>query len=65
MAGLLDPLTPDQQTLVDLVAEAFTLDDEWPVFDYLEGWFDREDKNAAETLASFPRVGRSLSANVV
>jgi len=36
MAGLLDPLAQDQQKLVDLVAEAFALDNEWPVFDYLE-----------------------------
>jgi len=58
VAGLLDPLTPDQQKLVDLVAEAFALDQGWPVFDYLEGSFDQEDKNAAETLATFPRFGR-------
>ena len=57
MAGLLDPLTENQQRLVDLAAEAFSLDGEWPVFDYLEGAFDQEDKGAGETLATFPRVG--------
>lgn len=58
MSSLLDALTPDQQKLSDLIAEAFALDGEWPVFDYLQGTFDREDKDATETLASFPRVGR-------
>ena len=57
MAGLLDPLTENQQRLVDLAAEAFSLDGEWPVFDYLEGAFDQASEDAAETLASFPRVG--------
>lgn len=58
MAALLDTLTPDQQRLVDLTAEAFALDNEWPIFDYLEGAFDQEQKDAVATLASFPRVGR-------
>jgi hypothetical protein len=30
MAGLLDPLTSQQQKLVDLVADAFLADDDWP-----------------------------------
>ena len=58
MPGLLDPLTPDQQRLVDLVAEAFAIDGEWPIFDYLEAKFDQEHKDAWETLYSLPRVGR-------
>ena len=57
MAGLLDPLTENQQRLVDLTAEAFSLDSEWPVFDYLEGAFDQANGDAGDTLASFPRVG--------
>lgn len=57
MAGLLDPLTSDQQRIIDLVAEALALDNEWPLFDYLEGTFDRESADAGETLASFPRIG--------
>ena len=60
MAGLLDPLTPDQQELVDLVAETLLNDDgmEWPLFDYVEGIFDERDKDAGTILASFPRAGR-------
>jgi hypothetical protein len=36
VAGLLDQLEPDHQWLVDLVAEAYDADGEWPVFDFLE-----------------------------
>lgn len=58
MVGILAPLSPQQQKLVDLVAEAFLVDDDWPVFDYVEGSFDQtKEYDAAETLASFPRVG--------
>jgi hypothetical protein len=57
-ARLLDPLTPDQQKLVDLVADAFLVDEgKWPFFDYLEGKFDEEHKDAWEVLYSLPRVG--------
>ena len=56
MAGLLDPLTNDQQRLIDLVGEAFSLDGAWPFFDYLEGAFDQDHKDAGDTLAQFPRA---------
>jgi hypothetical protein len=56
--GLLDPLTPQQQELIDVVASAFFQDTEWPVFDYLMGSFDERAENAAEILASFPCFGR-------
>jgi hypothetical protein len=58
VASLLEPLTPNQQSLVDAVAEAISLDGEWPIFDYLEGTFDNEGADAGATLASFSRVGR-------
>ena len=59
MAGLLDPLTPEQQWLVDLVAEAYLIDDgKWPIFDYLEAKFDAEHKDAWATLYSLPRFGQ-------
>jgi hypothetical protein len=47
LAARLDTLTPDQRSLVDLTAEALMLDNEWPIFDYLEGAYDKEQKNAA------------------
>jgi hypothetical protein len=58
--NLLDPLTPDQQALVDLVAEAYALDDDgrWPIFDYVEAKFDAQHKDAWEVLYSLPRIGR-------
>jgi hypothetical protein len=59
MQGLLDPLTPEQQWLVDSVAEAYVIDDgKWPIFDYLEAKFDAEHKDAWATLYSLPRFGQ-------
>lgn len=56
---LLRPLTPNQQLLVDLVAEAFLQADyEWPFYDFIEGTFDHRGADAWETLQSFPSVGR-------
>jgi hypothetical protein len=58
MPRLLDLLNVDQQQLVDLVADAFLADEgKWPFFDYLEGRFDQQRKDAWEILYSFPRVG--------
>jgi hypothetical protein len=58
VAGLLDPLEPEQQWLVDLVAEGYDADGQWPIFDYLEGKFDGQHKDAWETLYSLPRAGQ-------
>lgn len=59
MHELLKPLSPDQQRLVDLVAEAFLLSEhEWPFFDYVEGILDGEGKDAWEILQTFPEMGR-------
>jgi hypothetical protein len=55
MSRFLDTLGPDQQRLVDLVAESFDIDEEWPIFDYVESTFDRAGDDAAKALASFPR----------
>jgi hypothetical protein len=58
MSRLLEPLSDDQQELVDLLADAFNNEDEWPVFDYLEGHFDKKGIDASGILRSFPRAGR-------
>jgi hypothetical protein len=58
MPSVVDPLTPDQQWLVDLVADAFLLDGAWPFFDYLEGRFDHVHKDAWAALYGLPRIGR-------
>lgn len=56
--GLLDPLTTEQQALVEVVGHAF-LDDpgKWPYFEYVERALDKADLDAAGILATFPRVG--------
>jgi hypothetical protein len=59
MSRLLDPLTPDQQWLVDLVAEAYINDGgQWPIFDYLEATFDAKHKVAWEALYTLPWMGQ-------
>jgi hypothetical protein len=58
ISTLLTPLTTAQQRLVDVVAEAFVLDSEWPVFDYVEGMLEIDGLDAADTLHTFPRIGR-------
>ena len=56
---LLTGLSPDQQRLVDLVADAFVAEDyEWPMFQYLEWVLDEEKRDAWEILRSFAYVGR-------
>jgi hypothetical protein len=58
-SSLLDPLTPDEQRLVDLVADAFLRSEyEWPFFDYVEGVLDDQGLDAWELLRSFPEIGR-------
>ncbi len=57
MTGLSDPLSPDQQRVVDLVGAAFLgLGNEWPVFDYVEGVLDSESKDAWSILQTFPEI---------
>lgn len=59
MAELLDPLTPDQQRLVDLVAEAYEAEGgQWPIFDYLEATFDARHEDAWDILYGLPRRGQ-------
>jgi hypothetical protein len=51
-----DPLTRDQRRALDLIATGFATAGDWPIFDYLEAEFDREDVDAWTVLESFPRV---------
>jgi hypothetical protein len=58
-SDLLAPLSVDQQSLVDLVAEAFLREDyQWPFFDYVEGMLDLNGRDAWKILESFPELGR-------
>jgi hypothetical protein len=65
MPSVLDPLAPEQQYLLDIVAEAFIAEKyEWPLFDYVEGTLDNKGLDANETIESFPRIGRFKYAAV-
>lgn len=56
---LLAPLAPEQQRLIDLLADSFIEDDfEWPFFQYVEWMLDHEGLEAWSVLQSFPQVGR-------
>ena len=56
---LLDPLSDQQQRLVDVVAEAFLAEEyQWPFFDYVQGTLDDEALDAIEILQSFPTFSR-------
>jgi hypothetical protein len=58
MTRLLEPLTADQQKLIELIAETYrTYDGQAPVWEYLELEFDRLQGDARATLDSLPRVG--------
>jgi hypothetical protein len=58
MTRLLEPLTADQQKLIELIAETYhTYDGQAPVWEYLELEFDRLQRDARATLDSLPRVG--------
>lgn len=53
---LLTPLTERQSRMIGLIATTFVEEaGQWPVFDYLEAEFDRDDIDAAAVLASLPR----------
>jgi hypothetical protein len=59
VSDLLKPLDGDQQSLVDLVAEAFLSEHyQWPFFDYVEGMLDLQGRDAWKILESFPEIGR-------
>ena len=56
---LLAPLAPEQQLVVDSVAEAFLIEDcQWPFYDYVEGVLEEAGLDAIEVLHSFPTIGR-------
>lgn len=59
---LLDPLTDDQQLVVNLVADAFyQCGQQWPKFQYVEAVLDRERLDARSVLATFPVAGTSIN----
>lgn len=59
MSELLAPLDGNQQRLVDLIADAFvSCNYEWPVYDYIEGVFDHEGRDAWDVMQTFPEIGR-------
>jgi len=60
---LLAPLTPDQQWLLDLVAEVLVSYGNWPVYEYVAGQIDDRGLDTDELLASFPRLPSGRYAN--
>ena len=59
-AVLLEPLTSEQQIVVDLVCQAFFSENSnWPKFQYVEWELDRQGLDLRDVLATFPVVGAS------
>ncbi len=58
MTSLLDPLTEDQQELVEIVAQVFLKHGRWPIFDYVEKTLDRDRIDANHAIATFPSSER-------
>jgi hypothetical protein len=55
---LRQPLSPEQHTAIEVIAQPYLTRDLWPVFQYVEGTLDeRHGIDAATTLASLPTVG--------
>ena len=55
---LLAPLTPEQQAVVNVVADAFFgAGMNWPLFQYVEWKLDQFDIDLRKTAATFPVVG--------
>jgi hypothetical protein len=53
---LLKPLDPQQQLLVEVIAEGFEANSmQWPVFDYIEGRLEHERIDPLVVLTSLPR----------
>lgn len=63
-ATLLEPLTDNQQRMIELIAVAFIENAwEWPVFDYVEGHLDGEGIEEWTELARLPQqAGSGYSA---
>lgn len=62
VAQLLAPLTPEQQFIVNLVADAFFKSGQtWPKYQYVEALLDRERLDARSVLATFPVAGTSMN----
>lgn len=59
---LLSPLSPEQQFVLNLTAEAyFKNGGRWPTYQYIEAVLDRERMDARSVLATFPVAGTSMS----
>ncbi|MFD8750093.1 hypothetical protein ACFV0O_03785 [Kitasatospora sp. NPDC059577] len=57
MADLFAPLNQHQQTLLNVMAGPFLETGQWPVWHFVQDYFDRRDLDAGEILRSLPRVG--------
>src|SRR5438094_7468317 len=58
---LLDPLTKEQQFILNVTAEAFFKSGKrWPTYQYVEATLDRERLDARSVLATFPVAGTSM-----
>jgi hypothetical protein len=58
-ARLLEPLTEEQQWVVDVIAQAFWNENfTWPTFLYVEAEMDVRGPDLREVLATFPTIGR-------
>ncbi|MBM9506772.1 hypothetical protein [Actinacidiphila acididurans] len=62
MAGLMDPLTEDQFALLDIVWTVFHERDRFPGFFYVDHMMREQERDATQTLMSFPAVGQHLVA---
>ncbi|MHB1087566.1 MAG: hypothetical protein ACYC19_02240, partial [Acidimicrobiales bacterium] len=57
-AGLLKPLTEEQQWVVDVIGGAFWKEHfTWPTFLYVEAEMDNRGHDLREVLATFPMIG--------
>lgn len=58
MTGLLrEPLSDDQLRLLHVIFDPFSQSGEWPVWQYVDLMLDADGVDAADALASLPRVG--------
>lgn len=57
LTDLTAPLSLDQQTLIETMADAFLKDGEWPVWDYVRRTLYLKQIDATKILKSLPKVG--------
>lgn len=63
--ALLAALDASHQRLVDLLADVFFAIGEWPTFHHVEAILDQDGPDAGELLASFPRIGGSITGTAL